>query len=147
MTPHLKVTATVRFEGTNNPYCVNRCFARFVEPFPDLNKGLAIPYNQSIEAGQAHAFYNIEPIVPEPRFSLAYSPGWARGTVFRGGIGLFSDLYPVSFVDFVGGNPPSIFTPFIRGTGLINAGGPGSAPAIAAASAHAFTNGFFTAIR
>ena len=100
-TPRLKVTATIRFERTSNPYCVNRCFARLAEPFPDLSKGLAIPYNQSIKAGQAHAFYDIEPLIPQPRFGLAYSPGWARGTVFRGGIGLFSDLYPVSFADSV----------------------------------------------
>jgi hypothetical protein len=140
-TPHLKATATVRFERTGNPYCVNRCFARFTEPFADLSKSLAIPYNQSIEAGQAHAFYDIEPVAPQPRFSLAYSPGWSRSTVFRGGIGLFSDLYPSSFAGNLGGNPPNIFAAPIR-TGLINAGGPGSAPAIAAASANAFQSGF-----
>ncbi len=140
-TPHLKVTATLRLERTNNPYCVNRCFARLAEPFPDLSKGLAVPYNQSIQAGQAHEFYDVEPVIPEPRFSLAYSPGWARGTVFRGGIGLFSDLYPAIFVDSLTGNPPSAFAPRV-GTGLINAGGPGSAPAIAAASANAFKSGF-----
>jgi hypothetical protein len=140
-TPRLKVTATVRFERTSNPYCVNRCFARLAEPFPDLSKGLAIPYNQSIKAGQAHAFYNTEPLILQPRFGLAYSPGWARGTVFRGGMGLFSDLYPVSFANSMAGNPPNIFMPSIR-AGLIDAGGPGSAPAIAAASANAFTSGF-----
>src|SRR5262249_27485473 len=141
LNPHLKLTATVRFERTGNPYCVNRCFATFTEPFPDLSKGLTVPYNDSIKAGQAHAFYDIEPIVPQPRFSLAYSPGWERDTVFRGGIGLFSDLYPAIFADSLGLNPPNIFAPSIR-TGLINAGGPGSAPAIAATSANAFISGF-----
>jgi hypothetical protein len=139
--PHLRITAGVRFERTNNPYCVNRCFARLLEPFPALSKGLAVPYNQSIKAGQAHAFYDTEPVIPESRFGLAYSPDWARGTVLRGGIGLFSDLYPASFAHSLGGNPPNVFVSTI-GTGLINAGGPGSAPAIAAASANAFISGF-----
>ncbi len=140
-TPHLKVTTTLRFERTGNPYCVNRCFARLTEPFPDLSKGLSVPYNQSIQAGQGHAFYGIEPLVPQPRFSLAYSPGWSRGTVFRAGVGLFSDLYPAIFADTNGGNPPDTFFAKIQ-TGLINAGGPGSAPAIAVASANAFQSGF-----
>src|SRR4029077_3756564 len=61
--------------------------------------------------------------------------------VLRGGIGLISDLYPASFAHSLGGNPPNVFVSTIR-TGLINAGGPGSAPAIAAASANAFISGF-----
>jgi hypothetical protein len=140
-TLHLKIAATIRLERTGNPYCVNRCFARLTEPFPDLSKGLLVPYNQSIEAGQAHAFYKVEPVVPEPRFSLEYSPGWSHGMVFRAGVGLFSDLYPAFFAGTLGGNPPEFFAPVIH-TGLINAGGPGSAPAFAAASAKAFQSGF-----
>jgi len=79
LTPHLKVTATLRVERTGNPYCVDHCFARLAEPFPELSKGLSVPYSQSIQAGQGHAFYGIEPVMPEPRVSLAYSPGWSRG--------------------------------------------------------------------
>ena len=135
------MTATLRLERTGNPLCVNRCFARFNTPFPELNKGLSVPYNQSIQAGQEHAFYAIERVIPEPRFSLAYSPSWSRGTVFRAGVGLFSDLYPALFAGNLGLNPPNIFVPVIR-TGLINTGGSGSAPAIAAASADAFASGF-----
>ena len=140
-TPRLKVTATIRFERTGNPYCVNHCFARLTEPFPGLSKDLSIPYNQSIQANQGYAFYGIEPVIPEPRLSLAYSPGWSRRTVFRAGIGLFSDLYPASFVGNLGGNAPNTFTSVIH-TGLINAGEPGSAPSIAIASANAFQTGF-----
>jgi hypothetical protein len=141
VTPRIKITAAVRFDRTGNPFCVNRCFARLLDPFPDLNKGLSVPYNQSIQTGLAHAFYNIEPIVPQPRLSLAYSPAWSKRTVFRGGIGVFSDLYASSFAGFLGGNPPNEFTPEIR-AGLVNAGGAGSSAAIAAASANAFTGGF-----
>lgn len=141
VTPRLKITATVRFDRTGNPYCLDRCFARLIRPFAEISKDLSIPYNQSIQAGQAHAFYSIEPIIPQPRFAVAYSPAWSPGTVFRGGIGLFSDLYPAVFASTLGGNPPNIFPAYIQ-TGLINAGGTGSAPAIAAASANAFESGF-----
>ncbi len=141
LTPHLKLTATLRFDRTGNPYCLNRCFSRFTSTFPELTKGLQVPYNNSIETNVTHAFYNSEPFIPQPRVTVAYSPSWSRNTVFRGGIGLFSDLYPAFFASFLGGNPPNSFAPSIR-TGLINAGGTGSAPAIAAASASAFASGF-----
>jgi hypothetical protein len=140
-TPHLKLTAALRLERTGNPYCVHGCFNRLTEPFPELSKGLSIPYNQSIQAGLGHAFYNVEPVVPEPRLSVAYSPAWLHGTVLRAGIGLFADLYPTSFANNLAGIPPNNFPALFR-TGLINAGGPGSAPAIAAASANAFQSGF-----
>ncbi len=140
-TPNLKVTATVRFDRSGNPLCTDHCFARLADPFPDLGKGLSIPYNQSIRAGEANAFYGVESIVAQPRLSLAYSPRWSSTTVFRGGLGLFSDLYPASFAGQLGINPPNTFFPSIQ-TGSINSGGPGSAPAIAAASANAFERGF-----
>jgi hypothetical protein len=140
-TPHLKLTATVRFDRTGNPYCLDHCFARLESPFPNLGKGLAIPYSQSIQAGLAHAFYDTEPVIPQPRFGMAYSPAWLKSTVVRGGIGLFSDLYAAFFADTMAGNPPNVFTPTIY-SGLVNTGGPGSAPAIVAASANAFENQF-----
>lgn len=141
LTPHLKATAAFRLDGNGNPYCENRCFATLTEPFPELNKGLSIPYNQSIVAGVTHAFYHIEAVIPQPRMSLAYNPGWSTSTVFRGGLGLFADLYPASFAGELGINPPTTFFPSIA-SGLINGSGSGSAPAIAAASANAFATGF-----
>lgn len=141
VTRQLKVTATVRFDRTGNPYCQNRCFTRLISAFPDLNKGLSIPYNQSIQTGLSHAFYDIEPIVPQPRLSLVYTPPWSHGTVFRGGVGLFSDLYPAQFAGLMGGNAPNVFGTVFR-NGLVNTGGTGSAPAIAAASANAFQSQF-----
>src|SRR5207253_3688417 len=38
--PHLKITATLRIDRTGNPYCMDNCFARLTNPFPDLNKGV-----------------------------------------------------------------------------------------------------------
>jgi hypothetical protein len=138
VTSRLKITAAVRLDRTGNPYCISGCFSRFVAPFPELNKALSIPYNQSIQTGLTSAFYDIESVVPEPRLSLVYVPQWSKATVIRGGIGLFYDLYAAAFAGYLGGNPPEVFQSGLIKTGLINAGGPGSAAAIAAASANKF---------
>jgi Carboxypeptidase regulatory-like domain len=140
-TPHLKVTATLRFDRNGNPDCLDHCFARLTSPFPGLSKGVSIPYNQSIQTGLEHAFYEVEPFVAQPRVSMVFKPGWGNETVFRAGIGLFSDLYPEFFASKMAGNAPNVFTSVIQ-TGLVDASGTGSAPAIALASARAFTSQF-----
>jgi len=138
---HLKITATLRLDRNGNPFCVDRCFVRLTSPFPELNKGVSIPYDQSIQTGLEHAFYNSEPVVPQPRVSAVYSPGWSRSTVIRGGIGEFSDLYPMSFAGKMAGNAPNVFFAQIR-TGRVDTSGSDSAPAIASASANAFQSQF-----
>jgi len=141
VTPHLKVTATVRLERNGNPYCADRCFARLDSPFADLSKGPAIPYNQSIQSGLSHAFYAVDAAIPQPRVGIAYNPAWSKSTVFRGGVGLFSDLYPAYFAGTMAGNPPDVFSATIR-SGLLNTVEARSAAGIAAASAGAFEKQF-----
>lgn len=142
VTPGLKITASLRFDRTGNPDCVEHCFSQLIRPFPELDQSPSTPYNQSIQTGLSHAFYNIEPIVPQPRIGLAYTPGWSRATVIRGGVGLFSDLYASSFADLLAFNAPNAFSSSI-GEGLVNtAAFAGSAPAIAAAAANAFQSQF-----
>ncbi|HKD06094.1 MAG TPA: carboxypeptidase regulatory-like domain-containing protein [Bryobacteraceae bacterium] len=140
-TTQLTITATIRLDRTGNPYCQEHCFARLSVPFEDLAKGAEIPYNQSILTGQAHALYGTDAIVPQPRLSAVYSPAWSKATVFRGGIGVFSDLYAAAFAATVAGNAPNVYTPTIR-TGLVLEEGAASAPGIATASANAFMTGF-----
>ena len=131
----------MRFDRTGNPYCSDGCFSRLFNPFGPMNSGLSVPYNQSIQTHLSHGFYKIEPIIPQPRVSLVYSPAFSKGTVFRGGIGVFSDLYPSYFAGTMAGNAPDFFQSLVT-TGSMNTGGAGSSPAIAAASAKAFQNGF-----
>lgn len=137
----LKLTAALRFDRSANPECSEYCFSRLKAPFAELGKGASIPYDQSIEDDLAHPFYSVDPITVEPRFSFAYSPGSTKSMVIRGGVGLFSDLYPASFASALAGNAPNVFGAVIR-QGIINFGGAGSAPAIAAASAAAFNASF-----
>jgi hypothetical protein len=141
VTPHLKFTGTLRFDRTGNPHCVNNCFARLTSPFAEIKKGVDVPYNTSIQSGLSHAFYAVEPIVVQPRMSFAYNPGWSKGSVIRGGLGVFSDLYPGSFASLFAGNAPNGFLSLVR-QGLVATAGSGSAPAIAAAAATAFLGGF-----
>lgn len=137
----LKLTLALRIDRTGNPYCTDHCFARFVSPFETMQKGIDIPYNQSIQTGLANAFYNIEPVVVQPRLGIVYNPSWSKGTVIRGGIGLFPDLFPGTLASSIFGNSPNVFTPAVR-TGVIDSGGAGSAPAIAIATGETFMTGF-----
>lgn len=139
--PNVKITVGLRLDRTGNPDCTDNCFSRFVTPFASLQKGASIPYNQSIQTGLSHAFYNIESVVPQPRLGITYNPGWSRNTVIRGGVGLFADQFPAFFAGNLFGNSPNVFTPTIR-TGTVNTGGAGSAPAIAVATGQAFQRGF-----
>lgn len=141
VTPDLRMTAAIRMERAGNPSCTNHCFAGLIRPFPDLNQAASVPYNQSIRTGLSRAFYGVEPVVAQPRFSLAYSPAWSRGTVIRVGVGILSDQYPAFIANALGGNAPNVFNATVY-TGLMNTGGPGSAPAIAAASATQFASQF-----
>jgi outer membrane receptor protein involved in Fe transport len=139
--PNVKITVGLRLDRTGNPECTDNCFARFVAPFASLQKGASIPYNQSIQSGLSHAFYDIESVVPQPRLGITYNPIWSKNTVLRGGVGLFSDQFPSFIVGSLFGNSPRVFTPTVR-TGTVNTGGAGSSPAIAAATAQAFQSGF-----
>jgi hypothetical protein len=138
---NLKITAALRFDRSGNPTCIDNCFALLNKPFQTLDKGVSIPYNQSITPANAHAFYSTEAIVPQPRLGVVYNPGWSKNTVLRGGIGLFSDLGPALVAGNIFTNAPNVFTPAVL-SGLVDFGGPGSAPATAIASGNAFRSGF-----
>src|SRR5260370_23202607 len=94
-----------------------------------------------MQAGLSMRFYDSDPVIPQPRLGITWSPGWSKNTVIRGGVGLFSDQFPAFFSGSLFGNSPNVFTPTIR-TGTVNTGGAGSAPAIAIATAQAFQSGF-----
>jgi len=140
-TAQFTLTATIRLDPTGNPYCQEHCFARLAVPFEDLSKGADIPYNRSIVTGQSHALYGTDTVVPQPRLSAVYNPAWSRATIFRGGIGVFSDLYPTAFVGVLAGNAPNVYMPTIK-KGLVLEEGANSAPGIATASTNAFVTGF-----
>src|SRR5665811_2178646 len=96
-TSKLQLTIALRIDRNSNPSCSQNCFARLVDPFATLPHDTTVPYNQVIKTGLSNAFPSIQPVVWNPRFGAAYNI--FPNTVIRGGIGLFSDLFPGTLVD------------------------------------------------
>ena len=104
---NLKLTLALRGDRNSNAVCQSDCFARLDSPFSQLSHNVDVPYNQVILANQHSAFPNIEKLALQPRMGFTYSPKNMSNTVFRGGIGLFSDLYQGILLDNMYENSPT----------------------------------------
>jgi Carboxypeptidase regulatory-like domain len=93
----LKLTLTVRLDRNSNVGCPGHCFSRLATQFSSLNHDPTIPYNQMIRTNLNTAFPQVQAIVAQPRFGFAYNI--LQNTVLRGGVGMFSDLYPATLAD------------------------------------------------
>jgi hypothetical protein len=102
----LKLTMTLRVDRNSNLVCQTNCFSHLTSPFNLVTHDPTTPYNQLILAKQHAVFPNLEKAVVQPRFGFAWSPRGNQNTVLRGGVGLFSDLYPGTIVDNFAGNTP-----------------------------------------
>src|SRR5215472_6066138 len=112
----LAFTGAIRVDRNANPTCGQHCFTRFNSPFATLSHDPNQPYNAIIHTGQSSALPDIQPLVISPRLGLAYN--LRNNTVIRGGIGLFTDLYPALIVDRFITNAPNVAT-FDASNGLI----------------------------
>ena len=96
-----KLTYGIRIDRTGNPLCNGNCFSSYVGSFPNGGASTSQPYNfangGSIRAANAHPFPSVEIFNFQPRVGFNYSVD--DKTEIRGGIGLFSDLYPAGFLD------------------------------------------------
>ena len=115
-TSKLAVTGAIRIDRNGNPTCGQHCFTRFMGPFSTLSHDPNQPYNAIIGTGLDSALPEIQPLVISPRLGLAYNVH--NNTVIRGGIGLFTDLYPAFIVDRFLTNAPNVST-FDANSGLI----------------------------
>ncbi len=104
----LKLTMTLRADRNSNMVCQTNCFSHLTAPFNEVTHDPTTPYNQLILANQHQAFPDIETLVWQPRFGFAWNPRGDQKTVLRGGVGLFSDLYPGTIVDTFARNTPSL---------------------------------------
>jgi hypothetical protein len=109
-TPQLKLTMGVRFDRTGNPLCHNGCFGAYEGAFPSANAGLTGAYSAGaggpIHSQTWHPFPTVQKFNFQPRFGFNYS--YDEKTEIRGGVGIFSDLYPAGFVDGVIDNFPNV---------------------------------------
>jgi hypothetical protein len=137
----LAITAALRLDRNANPTCGQHCFSRLEGRFADISHDVNQPYNAAIKPGQSQALPDMQPFVFSPRLGLAYSVN--ESTVLRGGVGLFTDLYPAFIVDRFIVNAPNVST-FDASGGLfaIAPGLPNSLLTIDQQSNAAFQTGF-----
>jgi hypothetical protein len=107
----LTLTMALRFERNTPGVCQKDCAALPVTPFTSMSHGAEIPYNAayggSFNAGTHQILPGIQDGIVEPRFGFAWQP-LGEKTVLRGGVGLFSDLYPGGLLDFFTTNFPQV---------------------------------------
>ena len=151
--PNLKLTLALRAEHNSNPVCQTNCFARLSNSFDSISHDPTQPYNQAILTGLNQAFPNYQNINWEPRFGFAWQPFGDGKTVFRGGIGIFADIFPATVASNFDTNSPLKNTFVAPGvvtnpaTGAITytplaPGVPGDLQATATGANSAFTTGF-----
>jgi len=107
-TNKLKVTLAMRADRNSPEICHHNCFSRLANPFGSIPHDTAgtLPYDQAVVTGLNQAFPALEKVVFSPRGGFAYSIN--SGLVIRGGVGLFTDLYPGFLADRFITNLPNV---------------------------------------
>ncbi len=105
----LKVTVGARIDRTGSPVCHGGCFATYTPgTFPASGASLTTAYNAA-DGGSITSVNNnpfpVEKFNFQPRAGFNYSID--DKTEIRGGVGIFSDLYPAAFLDGVIQNFPN----------------------------------------
>jgi hypothetical protein len=107
-TNRLQLTLAVRFDRNSPAVCNNNCFTRFTTQFQNLNHDASIPYSQSLALNSHFAVPNTEKVVFGPRIGVAWTPTENPTMVVRGGVGIFSDLYPLNLASRFFTNLPNV---------------------------------------
>jgi hypothetical protein len=139
---NLKLTMGARIDRTGNPACQNGCFSEFksgtfgsgalTDPFISSKGGAIVPVSNN-------PFPKVEPLNFQARFGFNYGIG--QKTEIRGGVGMFSDLYPASFIDGVIQNFPNYFTPPVT-QGIVSPTGTGNVMSNATTANSTVQSGF-----
>jgi len=138
----LKLTLALRADRNSGGACQSNCVSRATVPFNELSHDPTIPFNQMVTTGISQILPDVERVVFQPRVGFAWSPVGDK-TVIRGGVGLFSDLYPGQILDQFTTNFPQVTSFSLAELGSIDASSnPSSAAALVAQCNTAFQNNF-----
>lgn len=141
VTPTLKVNAALRVDHNGNLNCTSNCFASLAQPFTSLTHSVDQPYNQAITTGQSTAVAKMDNLIWEPRLGFAWSPGFSKKTVIRGGAGIFGDSIPLTALVPISRNSPNVLS--FRATNLaLTPGVAGGLFAATAAASQAFQSSY-----
>ena len=138
--PNFKVTLSLRAEHNSNPICQTNCFARLDNSFLGISHDPLSPTIRRSHRACIRRFPTTRTSVGSPRLGFAWQPLGQGKTVIRGGVGLFSDIFPGTVATLFDTNSPLKNT-FIT-SGLLAPGLPGSAQTLADPSNAAFVSGF-----
>jgi len=136
----LKLTFTLRADRNSSGVCQSNCTTLPSSPFDQLSHDPTIPYNQAFITGQHSILPGVEKVVFQPRFGLAWSPLGPK-TVIRGGVGLFTDLYPGTILDLYTTNFPQV-TSFNLPSGSVAFNEAGSGATLLGLCNSAFQTGY-----
>jgi hypothetical protein len=115
---NLTLTFALRIEHESNPVCQRNCFNRLNDPFLLADNNVNTPYSTDVLQGLHQELQGLSTILWQPRFGFAWSPFGLRGTVVRGGVGLFNDAFPAVFTDNFASNAPGVNTFFVSGNNI-----------------------------
>jgi Carboxypeptidase regulatory-like domain len=140
--PNFKLTLALRGDHNSNPVCQTDCFARLDSSFQDISHDVNTPYNQTIQTGLHQALAEYTKVSWQPRIGFAWSPfGAGTNTVFRGGFGLFTDMFPATIASSLLNNAP-LNNFFVTGAAPLAPQVAGNQAALAAQANASFLQGF-----
>jgi outer membrane receptor protein involved in Fe transport len=142
VSPKLKLTLAIRADRNSGGVCQSNCVSVPTSPFQNLSHDVSIPFNQMVTTGRSNILRSVENVVFEPRIGFAWSP-LGNNTVIRGGVGLFTDLYPGTILDNFTTNFPEVVSFSVPG-GSVNPTDPGSGVNLVRACNSAFQTAFNT---
>jgi len=135
----LKLTLALRADRNSGGACQHDCASLPTVPFQQLPHDANIPFNQMIDT-RTSILRDVEKVVFQPRVGFAWTPR-GNDTVIRGGVGLFSDLYPGSILDNITTNFPQVLSFSVPG-GTVDPNQPGSGASIVQGCNTSFRNAF-----
>jgi len=136
----LKLTLAIRADRNSGGVCQSNCVSIPTLPFQNLSHNADLPFDQMVTAGRSSILRSVENVVFEPRVGFAWSP-LNEKTVIRGGVGLFTDLYPGTILDNFTTNFPEVVSFSVPGGG-VNPAGTGSGVSLVQACNTAFQTAF-----